>query len=128
MRFAYPVVGRTRAMRKIEPKSIFLVAAMFALYVLLPPSARGQSSVRPGTVEGTVLVLDSGGPSVLPGAKVVLKGSTTLATEADADGKYSFPEVSPGDYGNLKRSGSINFFRDHLRKDHQRCTQRKRAI
>ena len=98
MRFAYPVVGRTRAMRKIEPKSIFLVAAMFALYVLLPPSARGQSSVRPGTVEGTVLVLDSGGPSVLPGAKVVLKGSTTLATEADADGKYSFPEVSPGDY------------------------------
>jgi hypothetical protein len=71
---------------------------MFALCVLFPSSALGQSSVKPGTVEGTVLVVDSGGPSVLPGAKVVLIGSTSRATEADADGKYSFSEIAPGDY------------------------------
>ncbi len=98
MRFVYPEDERTCAIGKIEPSGIFLLAALIAMCVLFPLSARGQSFVKAGTVEGTVLVVDSGGRSLLPGAKVVLKGSSTLETEADADGKYSFSKVAPGEY------------------------------
>jgi hypothetical protein len=98
MRFVYPEDERTCATWKIEPNSIFLLLALIAMYLLLPLSARGQGSAKPGTVEGTVSVVDSGGPSVLPGAKVVLKGSTTVETKTDANGKYSFFKVVSGDY------------------------------
>ena len=98
MRFIHPEDERTCAMGKIEPKANFLLAALIATCVLFPPSGRGQSAAQPGTVEGTVLVVDSGGPSSLPGAKVVLKGSSALETETDADGKYSFSKVAPGEY------------------------------
>ena len=98
MRFAYSAVECACAMEKIRLNRIFLLAATYALCAFLYPSALGQSSLGPGTVEGTVFVLDSGGPSALPGAKVVLKGSTSRETEADAEGKYSFSEVVPGDY------------------------------
>ena len=98
MRSIYPEGERTCTMGKIEPYGIFLLAALIFVCVLLPLSARGQTVVRPATVEGTALVVDSGGPSLLPGAKVVLKGSTTLETETDANGKYSFPQVVPGEY------------------------------
>lgn len=97
MRFVDPENERTCAMGKSKP-SIVLFAALFALCLLAPFSARGQSTLKPGMVEGTVLVVDSGGPSLLPGAKVALRGSTTLETETDAEGKYRFTEVVPGDY------------------------------
>jgi len=97
-RFLLPKVERTNTMRKIESNRIFLLATLVAMCVLLPLSARGQSSVKPGTVEGTVFTVDSGGPSFVPGAKVVLNGSTTLETETDAEGKYSFFNVAPGEY------------------------------
>jgi len=97
-RFAYSEKVRRCAVGKIEPDIIFLLAALIAMCALLPFCARGQSSLRSGIVEGSVSVVDSGGPSVLPGAKVVLKGSTTLETETDSDGKYSFSKVAPGEY------------------------------
>ena len=98
LRFVYPEDERPRAMRKTEPDGIFLFAALIATCIFFSLFASAQSAVKPGTVEGTVLVVDSGGPSLLPGAKVVLKGSPTLETETDADGKYSFSEVAPGEY------------------------------
>jgi hypothetical protein len=98
MKFIYLGDERTSSMGKIELNGIFLLAALIAMCLLLPLSARGQSVVRPATVEGTVLVVDSTGPSILPGATVVLKGSTSLEIETDADGKYSFSDVAPGEY------------------------------
>ncbi len=98
MRFAYPEDERTFTIGKSKSSGILLLAAPIVMCLLIPLSARGQSSVKPGSVEGAVLVVDSGGPSLLPGAKVELKGSTTIETETDAQGKYRFTEVAPGDY------------------------------
>ncbi len=77
---------------------IFLLVISLVLYLLFPVHLFGQTSGNTGTVEGTVFVTDSGGPSVVPGAKVALTGSLNLATEADAEGKYSFSGVAPGTY------------------------------
>ena len=99
--FTRPVYAenkRASAMGTIETNCIVLLAALVAVCVLLPRSARGQSSIEPGIVEGTVSIVDSGGPSFLPGAKVVLKGSRTLETETDGDGKFSLFKVTPGEY------------------------------
>ncbi|MGO9437940.1 MAG: carboxypeptidase regulatory-like domain-containing protein, partial [Terracidiphilus sp.] len=98
MRFLHPEGERTCGIGKIEPNALLLLAALIATYMLLPLSARGQSSVEPGTVEGTVSVVDSGETSLLPGAKIVLKGSTTMETETDARGGYSFSGVDSGAY------------------------------
>jgi len=98
MRFVYPEDERAYTRGKIKPNGVFLLAALFAMCLLFPLSARAQSSVKSGTVEGTVLVVDSRGPSLLPGAKVILKGATTLETETGAEGKYSFFNVEPGEY------------------------------
>jgi carboxypeptidase family protein len=85
-------------MRNIEHNAIFLLTILIVMYLLFPLRACGQSSARPGTIEGTVFVMDSGKPSLLPGAKVVLRGSTTRETEADAEGRYSFSAVDAGVY------------------------------
>jgi hypothetical protein len=98
MRFVNPEDERTCAIRKIEPNGILLLVSLVALCALLPLNARGQSPANPGTVEGTVFVVDSGETSFLPGAKVAIKGSTTMETETDAGGKYSFSGVDPGTY------------------------------
>src|SRR5208282_3179936 len=98
MRFLHPDDERTCVIGKIEPNAVLLLAALIATYMLLPLSARGQSSVESGTIEGTVSVIESGGTSFLPGAKVVLKGSTIMETEADARGGYSFSGVDSGAY------------------------------
>ena len=77
---------------------IFVLVIPLVLYLIFPIHACGQISTKTGAVEGTVFVTDSGGPSMVPGAKVVLKGSSALASEADAEGKYSFRAVAPGAY------------------------------
>ena len=73
------------AVKKIERDAIFMLAILIVMYLLFPLRACGQSSATPGTLEGTVFVVDSGGPSLLPGARVVLKGSTNRETETDAE-------------------------------------------
>ncbi len=98
MRFVDPEDGRPSAMGKIKPDGIFLFAALIATLIFFPLVAREQSVAKPASVEGTVSVTDSAGPSLLPGAKVVLRGSATLEAETNAGGKYSFPEVAPGEY------------------------------
>ncbi len=86
------------AVKKIERDAIFMLTILIVMYLLFPLRACGQSSAKPGTLEGTVFVVDSGGPSLLPGARVVLKGSTNRETETDAEGKYSFSAVDAGSY------------------------------
>jgi outer membrane receptor protein involved in Fe transport len=98
MRHVLSQVERICTGGKIERNAIFLLANLIVLYLLFPLHACGQSPAQPGTVEGTVSVVDSGEISFLPGAKVVLKGSTTMETETDADGKYSFSGVGSGTY------------------------------
>ena len=98
MRFVYPENERPCAIGKIDTKAMLLLAAVISMCVLLPLSARGQSPAKAGTVEGAVFVVDSGETSYLPGAKLVLKGSTTMETEADADGKFRFSGVNAGTY------------------------------
>jgi hypothetical protein len=98
MKSVYVEDERPSAMSTIELNCIFLLAALIAICVLCPRSARGQSSVEPGSIEGTVSIVDSGQPSFLPGAKVVLKGSSTLETETDGEGKFSFINVASGEY------------------------------
>ena len=81
-----------------------LTAGIYATFVLiaiglLVDPARGQNSQATASVHGTVFVTDSGGKSYVPGAKVVLKGSTSFySAEADAEGKFTFVNLEPGTY------------------------------
>ncbi len=66
---------------------------------LLAYPAGGQTQQATASVHGTVFVADSGGKSYVPGAKVVLKGSTSFySAEADAEGKFAFGSLDPGTY------------------------------
>ncbi len=85
-------------MRKFERDAIFLLAILIVMYLIFPLRVWGQASAKQGTIEGTVFVSESGTPSMVPGAKVVLKGATTRETESDAEGKYSFSAVNAGAY------------------------------
>jgi len=78
MRFVQSVNGSLGDSRKIEGNSISLLVTLIVIYLLFPLRACAQSSASSGTVEGTVFVSDSGVPALLPGAKVILKGSATL--------------------------------------------------
>lgn len=98
MRFFHPELDRPSPVRKIDHFAIFLLAIAIILYLPSPLPAFGQTSAGSGTVVGTVFVVDSGGTSFLPGVKVVLKGSTTMETQTDAGGKYSFSGVDSGSY------------------------------
>jgi hypothetical protein len=98
MRYVHSEEERTCDAGMIGHSIIFLLVIPLVLYLLFPVHLFGQIPANTGTVEGTVFVTDSGGPSMVPGAKVVLTGSSTLETEADAEGKCSFSAVAPGAY------------------------------
>jgi hypothetical protein len=98
MRYVHSEEERIGAVGKIEHNTICLLAILIVFYLLFPLHACGQSTIKSGTVEGAVFVVDSGETSFLPGAKVVLKSSTTMETETDASGKYSFSGVDSGTY------------------------------
>ena len=98
MRYVHSEEERTRDVGNIEHNAIFLLVILIVMYLLFPVRLCGQRTANTGTVEGTVFVTDSGGPSMVPGAKVALTGSLNLATEADAEGEYSFSPVAPGTY------------------------------
>jgi hypothetical protein len=57
-----------------------------------------ETGIKPGSVKGQVLVVDTAGNSYLPGAEIVLNGPVKLQTESDATGQYIFPSVLPGAY------------------------------
>ena len=86
----------TRALRTIRYCASYLSLCLVTLWLVGPGYAGAQSTANTGTVEGAVFVLDSGGTSYVPGAKVVLQSSETLETETDANGHYIFHDVAPG--------------------------------
>jgi len=98
MRFPPAEDKRQCARAKIPCKAFLLVIASLATNMLVSQHAHGQSAAKPGAVEGTVFVVDSGGTSFLPGAKVALKNIATVETESDANGKFGFSGVEPGTY------------------------------
>jgi Carboxypeptidase regulatory-like domain/TonB dependent receptor len=76
-----------------------LLAILFsALWLLHSGGVVAQTSTNPGTIKGQVLVRDSSGNSVVPGASVILNGPASLQTESDAAGQYKFPSVLSGTY------------------------------
>lgn len=98
MRSVYSEAEHTGGTWSFEHTAFVLLSILMIVYLLFPLRACGQSSAKPGSVEGAVFVVDSGETSYLPGAKVELKGSTTMETETGADGKYSFSGVDAGTY------------------------------
>ena len=82
--------------RILQAISVNLLMLMIVLCLTFPCSSVAQSTVNSGSVEGAVFVMDSGGASYVPGAKVVLQSSNTLEAETDANGHYIFHDVAPG--------------------------------
>jgi hypothetical protein len=62
-------------------------------------TAVAQSTSNVCAIKGSVFVMDSGGASYVPGAKVTLQGPDTgLQAETDAEGHYKFCDVNAGTY------------------------------
>jgi len=76
-----------------------LLAILFsALLLLHSGGVVAQSTGITGAIKGQVMVADSKGDSVVPGAQILLNGPVNLQTESDANGQYNFPSVIPGTY------------------------------
>lgn len=71
---------------------------LIAACLILVSSATAQTGAATGQVNGTVFVVDTQGPSYVPGAKVTLSGAVPVERETDQGGRFSFPEVAPGTY------------------------------
>jgi len=82
--------------RILQAISVNLLMLLIALCLTFSCKLVAQSAVNSGSVEGAVFVMDSGGASYVPGAKVVLHSSETLEAETDANGHYIFNNVAPG--------------------------------
>jgi outer membrane receptor for ferrienterochelin and colicin len=82
-----------RRVRIVTRKLLLMVVICFTAFCTL----NGQSA-QTGNLSGTIVVTDSTGSSVVPGAKVVLAGQTTLETSTDQAGSYRFQNVPPGSY------------------------------
>ena len=85
-------------MKLFSTKSTGFLVAVLLVLLLAPQGVRGQTTLKPGRVECVVFVIDSEGRSVVPGAKVVIKGATEATAESDAEGKCVFPELVAGTY------------------------------
>jgi outer membrane receptor for ferrienterochelin and colicin len=72
--------------------------SLIAACLILVSSATAQMGATTGQVNGAVFVVDTQGPSYVPGAKVTLSGAVSLEQEADQQGRFSFPEVVLGAY------------------------------
>ncbi len=75
-----------------------MLPGLMAVLIIFVSGAMAQTVTASGRVDGTVFVLDSEGPSYVPGAKVSLSGKFSLEQETDQQGRFSFPEVAPGTY------------------------------
>jgi hypothetical protein len=84
------------AMKVIKQNGMVVVWSLLVL--LTSTAATAQTGEKSGRLECTVYVVDSEGRSMIPGAKVALKGAVEFATESDAQGKSVFAEVPAGTY------------------------------
>src|SRR5215469_1613119 len=82
--------------RILQAISVNLLMLLIVLCLTFSSNSVAQSTANSGTVEGAVFVTDSGGPSYVPGAKVMLQSSETLEAETDGNGHYIFHDVAPG--------------------------------
>src|SRR5271157_4318078 len=90
---------KSGALRRLQFCGCHVFLVLLLMWWLIGPGlVTAQSSAAMGTVEGAVYVLDSEGPSYVPGAKVILQGSKTIRTETDEKGRYSFQSVEAGVY------------------------------
>jgi Carboxypeptidase regulatory-like domain/TonB dependent receptor len=79
-------------------RGTLLAILLSALWLFHSGGVVAQSTANTGAIKGQVLVADSRGNSVVPGAQLLLNGPVTLQTESDANGQYNFPSVIPGNY------------------------------
>ena len=78
--------------------SVNLLMLLIVLCLTFSSNSIAQTTVNAGSVEGTAFVMDSGGASYVPGAKITLQGPKTIEAETDGNGKYNFHDVEPGTY------------------------------
>src|SRR4051794_10194046 len=73
-----------------------------SLLIVVTATANGQgtqeSTSNTGSVTGSVIIVETGGPSFVPGATVKLSGSTEFEAQTDNEGKFKFATVLPGTY------------------------------
>ncbi|HVO78577.1 MAG TPA: hypothetical protein VMT39_01040, partial [Candidatus Bathyarchaeia archaeon] len=85
---------KSGALRRLQFCGCHVLLLLLAWWLIGPGVVGAQTSTAMGTVEGAVFVVDSGGASYVPGAKVVLQSSETLEAETDANGRYVFRDVA----------------------------------
>jgi len=71
---------------------------LIAACLMLVSSALAQTGAATGQVDGAVFVVDTQGPSYVPGAKVTLSGAQPVEKETNQEGRFSFSGVAPGTY------------------------------
>ena len=80
--------------RGIQPITWLLI-----LLAWLAPIACGQEKQETTSrLEGVVFIGESGDPSYVPGAKVLVSGPIMAETETNDEGKYAFNGIPPGTY------------------------------
>ncbi len=78
---------------------IYRLLALLVMAVVVCLHATAQNSPATGTIQGKLIVVDSGGQSVVTGAKVILRSDTSFDTNvSDHAGNFTFSEVAPGNY------------------------------
>ena len=94
-RFGFSTTGKSLSaqFRSLLPLLIACLTLVTSGTAQTAPTSATAIGIR-----GTVFVLDSQGPSYVPGAKVMLSGAVSLQQETDSEGRFSFPEVKAGVY------------------------------
>ena len=76
----------------------FVFMLLIAVAVVANAQSQPQANANTGAVTGSVIIVDSSGPSYVPGASVRLSGKSDFAAQTDEEGKFNFPTVLPGSY------------------------------
>ena len=90
-------------------KTLFIAAqAMFCVLIVLTTAANAQSATTPGSINGSVIIVDASGLSYVPGATVKLSGNGEFEVQSDNEGKFQFPAVVPGTYSMTAQFPSLD--------------------
>ena len=92
------------AMRTLTRRAGCLIPCLLAFLLIGPGYVGAQNSTTVGAVEGGAFIVDSSGPSYVPGAGVVLTGSRTLETIDRCNRQL---QVSPSRARNLQTPSDI---------------------
>lgn len=75
-----------------------ILLPLLFVWLLAPAYSRAQTAGGTGSIEGEIFIVDSDGPSYVPGAKITLESPKPLQTDTNDKGQYSFRDVEPGQY------------------------------